>query len=106
MHVAIEIAHYNARASFDKSLENRALIHTVAAPCTGQTKDFHFAHKAGKNFALFESQLHSLVNGRPAAAMVFAAMSNQEIVVTQAVGELRSKIKHGHAPFPIKKCTG
>src|ERR1700690_389908 len=105
MHVAIEIMHDNPRAAFDKSLENRTLVHTVAAPGAGQAKDFHLAHKAVKHFALLKGQLHSLVNGRPAATMVFVAMSGQEIVVTQAVGKLRSEIKHGRPRLQLKNAS-
>ncbi len=41
-------------AAFHKSLENRALVHTIAAPRAGQAEHFHLADKAGQNLALFQ----------------------------------------------------
>ena len=75
-------------------IEDRALIHAVAAPSARQAEHFHRAAKARQQLALGVGQANRAMDGGPPAAMLFGAELCQKRLVAQPIVELRGKVEH------------
>jgi len=67
--VAIEEAQVDLIRCLGKSLQDRALIHAVAAPGASQAQDAHLTNESAQHRPLVRTQLNLLVNLLPPLTM-------------------------------------
>lgn len=87
MRIAVEIADVQPRGLRRKMFENWALIHTIAAPGTGEHECFHVPRKALEQLDLGIGQCDLLVKIFPAATMLIGPVLLQELLIRQTGGE-------------------
>ena len=92
--VAVEIADLNRRSGAGEMIEDRALIHAIAAPRPGQAKHFHLPLKARQQLPLRLGELDGRMDIGPAAAMFIGAVRREELVVAQTVREFFGEVEH------------
>jgi hypothetical protein len=92
--VAILKAEIDRRSGLGEMIEDRALIHAIAAPCAGQAQHPHLAAKTAEQLALRVGELDCVVQGRPAPAMLVGAEFSEKILVGESVLEMRGEVDH------------
>ena len=94
MCVAIEKAELDGASRLSEMVEDRALIHAIAAPCAGQAEHFHLALETGEQLPLRFAEPHRCMNSSPSPAMFFRAVLGEELGVGEAVGEVGGVVEH------------
>ena len=81
MGVAVKKAELDRAGRAGKMVEDRALIHAIAAPGPGQTQYFHLSPKAGEQLSLSGGELDLAVQRVPSPALFGRGITIEERLV-------------------------
>ena len=72
-------------------VEDRALVHAVSAPRSGDDEDFHLSNEAGQQLLLSRRQVDLIVNVGPTLSLFLRAVCREKVGVAQSIFKLYSR---------------
>src|ERR1700729_3561224 len=94
MSIAVDEAKLDRGRGTGEMIENRSLVHAIAAPRAGEAQHFHFALESFQKLNLRFGELHRRMHAGPTAAMFLGAMHGEELIVGKALREFCREVEH------------